>query len=261
MLILLYGPNTYSLNKKLNHIKNQYHQKYIGISEQSFTSENEESLISLNQFCQNNSLFESNKLGIIKNLEDWPEKSIKKILEVNIENKNTTLIITSSKKPKALLSFLLKKPVTQEEFKTLNEKDIISLLKEECQRKKISLTKEALNLLIEKYQTDLNSITQELAKLSLLNKSAINDSDIRLINHEQNFDFFFLFKKLTGSITIGEKLTALHTLKYQNEDEAKIFNMLAGSWNIKKTEAANLDKDIKSGRLEYNEAILKLIIK
>ena len=260
MIILLYGPNTHPLSQKLTHIKDQYEQKYNGISQRVFNPEKEDSITDLKNFCQNDSLFESNKLGIIKNLEDWPEKEIKKLLESNTDNKSTTLIVTSTKKPKAIFSFLLKKPVTSQEFKTWTERDTHNFIKQESENKNINLTKEAVTLISQKYGNNINTTSQEIEKLSLLNKKEIDVKDIKLINNEQNFDFFFLFKKLSSN-NVGEKLTAYHALKLQNEDEAKIFNMLAGSWNTKKKDAALLDKDIKSGRLEYNEAILKLIIK
>ena len=56
------------------------------------------------------------------------------------------------------------------------------------------------------------------------------------------------------------RLTALETLLAMNDPAAKLFNILASQWKEKIPQFAKYDLAIKSGKLEYEEALVDLVI-
>ena len=59
---------------------------------------------------------------------------------------------------------------------------------------------------------------------------------------------------------VRSRLSALETLLAMNDPAAKLFNILASQWKEKIPQFAKYDAAIKSGKLEYEEALVDLVI-
>jgi hypothetical protein len=59
---------------------------------------------------------------------------------------------------------------------------------------------------------------------------------------------------------VSGRLRALETLLAQSDPAAKIFNILASQWKEKTLQIADYDFAVKSGKLEYEEAVLDLVL-
>lgn len=261
MLILLYGPDSYHREKRLTHILSVYRQKHAGLSLRHFdfsdTDSNSDSdsvqrrntllLADLSVFCGASSLFESVKLGIIKNpfLPEFLNTAKNMASE-----KSTTLILVSDDAPPAPFSFLLKPPVRSESFSPLSATALIEFIKKEALARGLSLSPENISLLAEEYGQDLWGIINDLERRSLANDSS---------SPARHPEFFSLIHALADR-QIGRRLSAYCLLTFSREEPAKIFNLLAYQYGIDRRRAAALDLDIKSGRLEYPEAILSLLL-
>ena len=59
---------------------------------------------------------------------------------------------------------------------------------------------------------------------------------------------------------IRNRFLALETLLAIGDPPAKIFNILASQWREKTHEMAEYDFAVKSGKLEYDDALLALML-
>ena len=64
----------------------------------------------------------------------------------------------------------------------------------------------------------------------------------------------------TRSPDVRNRLFALETLIAIGDPPAKIFNILASQWREKTNEMAEYDFAVKSGKLEYDDALLALLL-
>ncbi len=250
MLILLYGPDSYHRHQRLDHILSIYRQKHAGLSLRYFDFSSPDPtplLADLSAFCGTLSLFEPIKLGIIQNpflLE------LLRTVENIASDKSTTLILVSDDTPPAPFSFLLKPPVQSESFPPLSNLALCEFIKKEASSRGLSLNQEIISLLADEYGPNLWGLANDLDRRSLSSDSS---------SPARRFNFFSLIRALTES-QIERRLSAYCLLLASREEPAKIFNLLAYQLGIDRRRAAALDLDIKSGRLEYPEAILSLIL-
>ena len=76
-----------------------------------------------------------------------------------------------------------------------------------------------------------------------------------------NSNFFAMIGKLSGRSPFSQKISSL-TWLLETDEPAKIFNMLSAFAKApeEKIKMADYDVAIKSGKLEYEEALLDLVI-
>ncbi|OGZ02822.1 MAG: hypothetical protein A2390_01480 [Candidatus Liptonbacteria bacterium RIFOXYB1_FULL_36_10] len=261
MLFLLYGENSFSRLEKEKHLIEKYKEKHAGLSLSRFdlNEENKETLEKLKSFLKTQSLFESIKLGLVKEPFSLPLSNLKEIFKTATTSKNTVLIISSFKKPPATFKFLLNnKEIKKEEFPKLSGKNLSDFVQEQSEKRKIKIDRNTFNALIESSGEPFD-IINNLEKLSLLNREKISVSDLELCGISKDYEFFYLVKTLSEE-NLAKKLSAIFILKSQNEDPAKIFNILSCQPHLSRKSLSSFDKDIKSGRLEYEEVLLSLAI-
>ncbi len=239
MIIYLYGPDSYRRQKKLKEITFAYKQKHLGLTTENFDLIEEEAWTRFRQFLGAQSLFGSSKLAIISGLGELKDKEVFKIIKPLMEVEGLTLVILEDKKLNKDFDFLLHKPALSQNFDYLNPNQLSAFIKKEIQKREISLPINLINLLAETYASDTWGLVTELDKLALGGE----------------------FEKILPHINIFRTKFNLISLEHLliNEDPAKIFNLIAYQTR-EKEKFADYDAAVKSGKLDYETALLDLAI-
>mgnify|MGYP001561295106 FL=1 len=262
MIIFLYGSDSYRRQKKLKEITGQYEQKHLSRQYFDFDSKSPEEFLKLKEFVSHNSIFEETKLGILSNVFEGDflennENAFIALLKKNLKNKDLTLLISSKKAPLKKFDFLLKEPVLFQEFNDLKGNELVYFIKKEAAARDLKLTPAAIDFLANIFQGDNWALINELEKLSLFNRKDFDFSDLKQkIFYYKPMEFTRFFYALNNL-----SLANLEILFSQQEEPAKIFNFLASvarGPTIKKL--ADYDEAIKSGKMDYEEALVDLVL-
>lgn len=266
MIIFLYGPDSYRRQEKLKEYVERYKAKYKGLSLSNFYLDQEADWEKLKDFSKSQSLFESSKLGVIFNsgdLEAKYQKEFAAILKDNLESKNLTLIINADKKLTKDLAFLLKKPAISLEFENLTGEILRAFLKKEARNRNLILDKPSEDLLMRVYAGNAWGLITELEKLSLLDENKITAGILE--SHLNAFlpeNIYYFINQIRNSRRASDRLSALEELFMRSEEPGMIFNLLSAfvKTSAEKQKAADYDAAVKSGKLEYEEALTDLAI-
>ena len=271
MIIFLYGPDSYRRRKKLNEIMDQYKKKHLALNIGKFDfteNDGDGEFFKLQEFSLADSLFESEKLIIAEDIFEWISKENQKktaeFLKSNLENKKMTIIISSAKAPIKAFDFLLEKPSLFQEFENFEGDKLKFFIKKESEERKIKFEPKAISFLADVFIGDSWGLINELDKFSLFNKKFFSVDDLKnFIDYYKpisSSDFFIKIKNFFFSRSLAQKLENLEFL-LESEDSAKIFNFLASfssNQPVLIQKFADYDVAIKSGKMEYEEALLDL---
>lgn len=251
MILYIYGPDSYRRTKALREkIIAPYLIKYPdGLIERFHLSEEGE-LERLKEFSLSQSLFAKVKLGIIYDPSEG-EKSFISLLKEVLEDKTITLVVVAEKKLTKEFNFLLDKPVTSYSFEPITGAQFITFLKKEAAEQDLKVSDTAIKELGELYDGDSWSSITEMRKIAagglIEKKSKIPD-------------FFPLLQGLKGSTPNGRLKSLFYIL--ETTEPAAVFNvlgaMVSGSDKVK---MADYDIAIKTGKLEYEEALLDFVLR
>jgi hypothetical protein len=87
----------------------------------------------------------------------------------------------------------------------------------------------------------------------------IDKKDLDVFDFEVAPNYWGLINGLK-SFDIKNRLYAFETMLAGNDPPAKIFNILASQWQEKIPHMAEYDLAIKSGKVDYEEALVDLLI-
>lgn len=246
MIIYLYGPDSYRRQEKLKAILEKYKAKHSALTIERFFLDEEGDFERLKDFARSQSLFDSFKFGIIHAGGVELEKDFTDLLKANLETKITVLAVIAEVPLPKTFEFLLKKPVLSEKFEPLGEAAVLAFIKNESAGLKLNLSKETMISLLNAHKSDLWGIKNNLEKISLGGKAEENS---------EFSNFFVLLNRFRRG-----NLAALETL-LGNDDPAKVFNIVAAQADpYLKIKMADYDAAIKSGKIEYEEALTDLAI-
>ena len=261
MLIFLYGSDSYRCRQELKKLVNRYEQKHLSCQYFDFSSSEE--FLKLEEFASHHSIFEEVKLGVLSDvfegdfLENNEDEFIG-LLKTNLKNKDLTLIISSKKVPVKKFDFLFKEPVLFQEFNDLKGNDLVYFIKKEAAARDLKLTPAAIDFLADVFQGDSWALINELEKLSLFNRKDFDVVDLKQkIAYYKPMEFSSFFYALNNLSLIN-----LEILFSGQEEPVKIFNFLASAARgpaIKKL--ADYDEAIKSGKMDYEEALVIFTLK
>jgi DNA polymerase III delta subunit len=191
-------------------------------------------------------LFAKTVLVIINNPAKG-EKDFVSFLKTKKEDVFVSIILVSEKKLTKEFSFLGE----GKEFEELAGVEFLAYLKAEAKNKGLEATDEKLKSIGRVFEGDLWGAITELEKVA-------NGGEIK--QEEVAFDFVGAMSAVTSKGAIGPRLRALMLL-LENDDPAKVFNM-AGGWakGEGKVKIADCDVLVKSGKLEFSEALLKYVL-
>ncbi|MBJ65915.1 MAG: DNA polymerase III subunit delta [Rhodobiaceae bacterium] len=206
-LLLLYGENS-GLKKDIKNIiqfeikKKEPNTELLKFYEDDIIGKEENFYNSL----YSESLFSSKKIIFVNDASDKLSKIIEDILSKNLEN--TVLILSSNileKKSKLRILFEKEKNTACIPCYLDNIRDLEIIANTELKKNNISLSKEAVNLLIENSNEDRENLRNEIEKIKsyTLNKKSIGIDELKLII---NFSGEYKSEKLINECLSGNIL-------------------------------------------------------
>ena len=192
-VVLLYGNN---LGLKQETIQNHFIQDFEG---QITKIDESQILENLNDFIEsimNQSLFEEKKLIIISGVTNKILKFLDEYLEKNIEG--TKILLNSEnldKKSKLRLRFEKEKNLACVPFYEDSVQSLSSFANNFLFKKKIKISREIINLVVERARGDRANLKNELEKievLSITRKNISTEDVLKLTNLAENYDIFEL---------------------------------------------------------------------
>lgn len=255
MIIFLYGDDSYERNNRKKFIINEFLRKNSswGLGYFDFSKEGSEK--ELVQFFSQTALFGGKKLAVI---EDLDIKEHKKFLKNNLESIGS-ILVTFSGRPTKDFKFLLEDPVIREEFRVLEGSEWETYLAKKAKGLGLHISPRALKFIANVFMKDTWGAVTELEKLSSLSKKEIDIGDMTNLDIQSNPDFFGTLQRLKGR-TLRERLWAYQTLSLNNEPAGKTFNVISSFWYEKSARFADYDVKAKSGKIEYEEALLDIVL-
>ena len=241
-LILFYGKNDSLkneaieiLNKDKNNILN-YEEKEILDNENNFI----ETILS-------KSLFDPQKFIVIKRSTDKILKIIENLQQKNLEG--TTIILNSEileKKSKLRSFFEKNKKLVCVPFYPDNDQTLSKLAYNFLREKKISISSSNINLIVNKYSGDRETLINELQKIELFGKNGkqINSNSIsKLINLSENHSISELIDNCLAQ-NKRKIISILNENNFSNEDCI----MIVRSFLIKSKKLLALSKAFETNK-------------
>ena len=273
MINFLYGSDSYRQRKKLNEIVGQYGQKHLTCEkfelDSSRANQSDDEFLRLKEFARNRSIFEKEKLAIVAGLFEFADENEKKTIEflkANLHDKDFTIVIFGGKNPNKKFAFLLEQPVSFQEFANLDGEKLKFFIKKEAEKRGLKLAVDAIGFLARIFNNDSWGLINELDKLSLFDSVSFDASQLKnLIDDFRPLEmdqFFSQLYALSGNRPLKQKIVSLEVL-LNSEEPAKIFNILAASSRNQPAEIkrfADYDVAVKSGKIDYEEALLDLCL-
>ena len=261
MIIFLYGPDDYRRQLKKQSLVDEFNKKRSATGLAFFDLENGSAQDELLEFLANQSIFESAKLAVIENAFEIPAPKLAKLLKPFLVSKNITLLITEKDKPMKALAFLLEKPAIAQKFEVLSGAEWISFIKAEAKKLGIQFTASAIQFLADIYQGDTWGVITELQKLAGFAEdgAVIDKKDLNVFDLEIAPNYWGLMNGLK-SYDLKNRLYAFESMLALGDPAAKIFNILASQWQEKIPHMAEYDLAVKSGKVDYEEALVDLLI-
>ncbi len=252
MIIYLWGADIYRRNKRKLEILEGLRDRNSHALIKTFDLSNEAEIGLLDEFIKAASLFSKKKICILENISELDsKKAIKQILKSNEDDKDVNLILDCNKKLVKEFDFLLKAPNRSEVFESLEGKEFENFLIREAGARKIKINKDKVISLAENFKDDSWGAVTELEKIG---------SGGILESNDEVPDFFSTLQRFKNGKSAKEKIVSLEYLLL-NDDPAKIFNVLSSLMSPEKKKLmADFDIAIKSGKLEYREALVYLAL-
>ena len=188
-LYLFHGQNEGHKEELINNlIRPKYKTNTFSYTEKEILND----LENFNNLVFTNSFFEENKLIIIKDVSDKIRFEIERIIEKKIEN---VLIILISgildKKSKIRNLFEKDKKLVSIPFYLENNQTLLGLANKFFKEKKISISYETINILVNKSNGERKLLMNELEKIEMYSKdkTSISSNEInKLANTGENYD-------------------------------------------------------------------------
>lgn len=248
MIIYLYGPDAYRRQQEAKRILEEYRNKYSGLTVENFDLAQDGEAARIKDFLVSQSLFNigGRRLAVISAEEVAEEKEIIPFLKSTMDSEDANVLLTATKKLPKPFDFLCRAPVKSKEFAELPGTAVADFIQKEARRLGVRLTPIMVEAL-RQHGSDSWAIITDLEVLALGGR--VEDAIIAP-------DFFPLLMRLQKG-----DLGAL-TWLLERDEPAKVFNVLAASVKspAAKAKMADYDVAVKSGKLEYAEALTDLAL-
>lgn len=258
MIIFLYGPDDYRRSQKKQEIIAEFTKKRTDTALRAFDLEEKGEIEALEEFLRNQSIFGAAKLAVLENAFEIPADALAKIIKPILNEKGLQVLISEKDKPLKAVNFLIEKPALFQKFEHLTGAEWIAFIMAEARKQKITLAEPAARFLGTVYEGNSWGLVTELEKLGSM-KSSINKKDLDGMDLEAAPNYWALINGLK-SYDVKNRLYAFEKMLALNDAPAKIFNILASQWKEKTPHMAIYDLAIKSGKLDYEEALVDLLI-
>ncbi len=262
MIIFLYGPDDYRRIKKKKEIVEEFLKKHSGLGFGTFDLEGDGAADRFEEFVRSQSIFENAKLAVLENAFECDAAKLAALLMPLAGKKGTTVLLAEKEKPVKKLSFLTTKPTLVEEFKMLSGAEWMRFVNDAAKRLGVKLAPGAAEFLGTVYAGASWALVTELEKLAAFRPSSggtVEKRDLDVFDFEVAPNYWGLLNGMK-SFDARTRLYALETLFAMNDPAPKLFNILAAQAGEKTPRMAEYDLMVKSGKLDYEEALLDLAI-
>lgn len=267
MIIFLYGLDDYRRSEKKRSIMAEFIKKRSELGLGVFDLEEKATLENFGEFLKTQSIFETAKLAVLENTFELGAPKLAKLLKPLVEEKNITIVIAEKDKPVKALAFLLEKPVLAQRFEPLAGAEWAAFIQAEAKKNDVKLTPAAVQFLGTVYDGNTWGLITEIEKLRGFRKNiagasvgdSIDKKDLDIFDFEVAPNYWGLINGLKN-YDIKNRLYAFEMMLAANDQPAKIFNILASQWQEKTPHMAEYDLAIKSGKVDYEEALVDLLI-
>ncbi len=266
MIIFLHGADEYRRLQKKYEVIGEFRKKHSGVAVNRFDFADKEEFPKFVEFIGSQSLFDPKKLAILENVfEITGGEAIKKELTASLKeaakNPNATILVSEKNKSTEGLTFLAGKSVNikSQDFPYLTGAKWEAFISDVAKENAITIQPPAIKFLAEAYQNDTWSLVTEIRKIAMLPRKNIGLKELETMDIEINPDYFGLLKNLKN-YELSVRLASLEKLFLLNEPMPKIFNMIAYQFPDKMERMAKYDILVKSGKLEYEEVLVDLVI-
>ncbi|MBI2033929.1 MAG: hypothetical protein HYT13_02420 [Candidatus Liptonbacteria bacterium] len=256
MIIYLHGPDDYRREEKKKEIASEFKRKHSNLGIDHFDLSKEGELGRLEEFRKSQSIFEPLKFAILENVFEDEAPELKKELKAAAADENLTVLISERESPPEGLG---KKILTQK-FDYLSGSPWEAFIAAEAKKRGLKLTSRALSFIAAVYQGDTWRLITELDKMSFLSRPLIDRADLENLGLEITPNFWEMLRGLKSE-NLKQRFTSLETIFSENEPAGKVFNILAYQWPERLEAFANYDLLVKSGKLDYEEVFVDLVIK
>ena len=267
MIYYFYGPDSYRRNKNLRSSIAEYRKKYPAADIAIFDlEESPDDWIKAKDFIGQPSLFVDSKVAVIKESGSVSEKEWIKTLKSELESPRTFLLIADSKKPLKAFSFLIEAPAKSQFFGELEGNLLEAFVKSEAAARGLKFKPDTLGYFLKAVSGEASrswAAANELDKLSFMKLGQpLALEDLRgVLNLKSNDEVFSSAREMMYARDKGKKIGILENLFLQKKEAAYIFNSLAFIARGKDLiRLADYDVSVKSGNLEYEEALLDFVL-
>ncbi len=259
MIIFLFGPDDYRRLQKKKEIIAEFRKKRSELGLGFFDLAAEGEAERLETFLKGQLIFEStSKLAVLQNAFLMNEKKLALLLKPFLGEKGVQILIEEKDKPIKALAFLLEKPSLSQKFEQQSGAEWLAFIRSEAKRAGVTVTASATAFLGSVYQGNSWGLVTELQKIAGM-KSAIDIGDLDVLDLEVAPNYWALLNGMKSN-DVRSRLTALETLFAMNDPAPKIFNILAAQAQEKAPRMAEYDLAVKSGKMDYDEALLDLVL-
>lgn len=258
MILLLHGPDDYRREEKKRFITEEFLKKHPGTNREVFDFSEASSRDEFFIFAKASPLFDSAKLAIVSDIADAPVSAVKSLAAFSADTRTTVLISQRGKLAKGEYGFLLAAAKTQE-FPLLEGTAWRAYASALAAGAGVVLSPGALTFLAGLYQGDSWRFATEMQKLAGRKDKAIEVADLARFGLEETPDIWqalMRFKKSSASA----RLAILDSAFHNSEPAAKLFNILSSVWQENTPRFAEYDLAIKTGKIDYEEALVDLAI-
>lgn len=260
MIFLLHGSDSFRRQKKIQELKEKFMAAVDPLGQSFSVIDGSKSSISeLNDQMSGGSLFTKKRMLIIENIflnkqeNVFPE--LLSICSKNTKAENNALVFsegeikTSALKAEAkkLYNWLLKQPYVQE-FKPLNNSQLLNFAQKEIEKKKGKINPATLSLLIAKTSNDLWRLNNEIDKLVASANGELIEKDLvtQLVKGDIEENVFALIDALVSKNN-GLALRLLEEQLAAGLSEEYILNMLQRQiklmLEVKKLQMSNINSE------------------
>lgn len=257
MLITLHGPDTYRRGVRLNQLRAAFLTKYPHADIGVFDGEDADVASELVRYVRSTSLFSSRRLVVLTTPASLPKPILKKLCSTARSSDDTHLIVVSDAPTITKeYAFLSADGGTVEVFSRMAGEEFARFVARHTREYGLTLPTADLRALARHYDGDSWGVVTDLmvrsfatteAKLPLPTTTTVGGS---------------LWSRLSSVVrgAPADRLAVLEYLLSSGEPAAKLFALLVYQDQKTLTSAAVLDRAVKRGECDYDEAVVLLAI-
>lgn len=258
MIILLSGPDDYRREERKKFYIQEFRKKHGALGVERFSLQKEGDLERVEEFSRGRSLFSTHRMAVLENAFDMKTKEYVEILEMFTRTgPETTLLLSEDNDSPDEFGILNGSKIIRERFETLSGVLLSQFAAKRAAEFSATLTPAAAAFLAEVYEGDTWALMTELQKISSSGRAVIDRKDLEHLDLEVAPDFWALLYGLKAQ-NVRTRVATLEKILAYGESPAKVFNIVSYQLPEKLALSARCDVLIKSGKLDYEEALLSL---